>query len=477
MSTVDLQRPLSHTLSGWHSRPLSPKTTTGNGSFEMSTAAWGVMLACSVTAFITSAYLAWSAMTLSPVAGCSGGSVFDCEHVLHSRWSKVLSVPVSIPALLTHATVISLLLVNPVCTRLRQLRWGVIGLASVAAGGAAVWFIGLQVFALGHLCPYCLVAHAAGLILAGTFLWNHPVDRKAFRWIGAGGVGALAVLITLQATSEPPVTYQTIEYNSVPASIESGTDAGADADGTFFAPPASVSTSTAIHENFAQLGLSDLGIGSAAKFASVIINPASLLYGEVSAAPQESFKTVQVLGRVKLSTKDWPVVGNPDADIVFVEMFDYTCPHCQQTHKSLDAAREKFGERLAVIALPVPLDGKCNPTVRSTHASHSEACEIAKLSVAVWMVDRQKFAEFHDYLFESTPSYTDALNHASSLVDKAKLTDVLSGSVPSEYIQRHVQLYQQAGSGKIPKLLFSRTTTVGAVDSAQAMIDLINRNR
>ncbi|WP_404310134.1 vitamin K epoxide reductase family protein [Neorhodopirellula lusitana] len=471
MSTVDLHRPMPHSVWGWHGQSSARKTARHPRS-QVSTLAWSVMLTCSIVALTTSSYLAWSAMTSSPVAGCSGGSVFDCDHVLHSRWSKVLSVPVSIPAILTHASVIGLLLLRRLRPGLQRLRWVVIGMASLAAGGAAIWFIGLQLFALGHLCPYCLVAHAAGIVLAGTFLWSRVLNRQTLRWIGAASGSALAVMITIQLGTEPPASFETIEYESTPAVLEPNEGGADDAQNSLFAPPASASSQAALTE-----GLSMLNDASISQLAMALINPATLLHTEVSASETQPSKSIQVLGGIKLGTKDWPLVGAPDAEIVFVEMFDYTCPHCQKTHKSLDAARQQLGDKLAVITLPVPLDGKCNPTVRSTHASHSESCEIAKLAVAVWMVDRQKFAEFHDYLFEFTPTYSEAMSKASSTVDRTELTRVLSGPVPSDYISKHVQLYQKAGAGIIPKLLFSKTTTVGAVESPQAMIQLINQNR
>ncbi|MFM7298153.1 MAG: vitamin K epoxide reductase family protein, partial [Planctomycetota bacterium] len=45
------------------------------------------------TALLISGYLAWSAIRMQPVIGCSGSQLIDCEHVLNSHWSKVLGVP------------------------------------------------------------------------------------------------------------------------------------------------------------------------------------------------------------------------------------------------------------------------------------------------------------------------------------------------------------------------------------------------
>lgn len=487
MATVDLHSSVNR----YPQSSLRWRMPTSGAVPRIRVTAWWTMLACSVIALGTSSYLAYSSFTSSPVAGCSGGSVFDCGHVLHSRWSKVATVPVSVPAILTHISVIALLLFRPISLTWRRVRSGALGVAALTAGGAALWFLGLQVFALGHLCPYCIVAHIAGLVLAGTYLYSRPIHAPSLRYIGTAAAAGLAVLITLQVATEPPPTFEVIEHSAQPATF-SAPSAGESSEtfaapGVFeapsgdasakgkaidglFAPPESVSIN-----NEATRVINQITNFDPARFAMAIVNPAALLSAEVDAAT-DAPKTAEILGGVRLTTKDWPLVGKPDAEMVFVEMFDYTCPHCQRTHESLKAAEKHFGDRLAVIMLPVPLDGQCNPEIKSTHASHREACDLAKLAVAVWMVDREKFADFHSYMFESKPNYSQALSHASKMVDEAKLKSTLSGPTPTEYIQKHVQLYQRAGAGTIPKLLFPKTTTVGAVESSQSMIRLIEQH-
>ncbi len=436
------------------------------------------MFAASFTALISSAYLAWSSLTSSPVAGCSGGSVFDCSHVLHSRWSSVLSIPVSLPAMATHGLILSMLCWHATTARMSQIRWRVIGFAALLAGGAALWFTGLQIFAVGHLCKYCLVAHAGGLAVAAAFLLTHPVTTRALKWITLAATASLAGLIGLQFAAAPPQTFEVIEYDSQqPAVIDSaapgeGIDAG---DDELFAPPASANLQTSF-----QFDLEHFQSHSLPRFISAIANPASLLMAEVEPAapdvPATSQKPVAtILTSVKLHTDAWPLVGDPHAKMVLVEMFDYTCPHCQETHKSLVGAHQHFGDDLAVMVLPVPMDKSCNPTVQSTAPEHRDACGLAKLAIAVWLVDHAKFAEFHDYLFDTKPAYGDARAHADTLVDKSELERVLRSTVPSDYISKHVSLYKRAGSGTIPKLLFPRTTTVGSVASPQTMIDMINK--
>src|SRR5580704_8569963 len=173
-------------------------------------------------------------------------------------------------------------------------------------------------------------------------------------------------------------------------------------------------------------------------------------------------------GQVSLDIRHWPLLGKPDAKYVFVEMFDYTCPYCRATHQAVRGAMEHFGDDLAIIALPVPLDAACNRSVTQTAPEHAEACEIAKIAVAVWRVNRAKFAEFHSWLFDpsSRPTAADALQHAAQLVGENAIHDELNKPTAGSYVTRHVELYERVGSGSLPKILFSSTSVSGSVESA-----------
>lgn len=421
------------------------------------------MFACSSVALASSCYLAWASLTSSAVAGCGGGSIFDCSHVLHSRWASVLSVPVSIPAIATHILVLTMLLLNPISNQWKQAKWGMVGFAAFSAAAAGLWFIGLQVFGLGHLCQYCLLAHAAGLILAGVYLWNCPASKWTLYSAGGSAAAAISALIVLQVIVTPPNTHEVIQH---PAE-SSGTPSLDDA--LLFEPPqpqAWLNPKT-LNQRFFQLSTSIVSLA----------NPLSGLDTTLVLVPDDGpVKSALILGSLKLETHAWPLLGKKDAELVFVEMFDYTCEHCQRTHKALEGVREKYGDRLAIIALPVPIDGKCNPNVKITEASHAEACELAKLAIAVWSVDREKFAEFHSYLFTAKPKASDALTKAKGIVDAEKLTAMLKSELPTQYVAKHVAIYQKAGAGNIPKLMFPKTTSVGAIESTAVIVQLIEQN-
>ncbi|MEL7267531.1 MAG: vitamin K epoxide reductase family protein, partial [Planctomycetota bacterium] len=405
MASADLPRHPSWTHVTDGDAAALPAATRFNGG-TASRIIWAFMLLCSLVAVGVSVYLAWASLTSSKVAGCGGGSVFDCSHVLHSRWSTVLGMPVSIPAILTHLSVIAMLLWSPSHQRGQSIRWSMLTALALAAGGAALWFIGLQVFWLQHLCPYCLVAHTGGLVLMGLALWARPANMVSMPWVGSAAGICVAGLIVTQFANPEPQTYEVIaipetaqediaesdEFESFTAPAitpDSGDiDSSGDDDVFLFAPPSSSASNAAtpLADSLAMLqremmgGLCMITHPSIALIADVGSDAGAAAESSAKAATP-SGKKVRILNRIELNSTDWPLVGDPNATYVFVEMFDYTCPHCQQTHQTMTRLKKAMGGDLAVMTLPVPLNSRCNSAVKTNHSSHAEACELARLSI------------------------------------------------------------------------------------------------
>lgn len=89
-----------------------------------------------------------------------------------------------------------------------------------------------------------------------------------------------------------------------------------------------------------------------------------------------------------------PLLGKPEARHVLVEYFDYQCAACRMMSGYLEALIEKHPREVAVIVLPMPLDGECNAHAPSGK-SHPGACAIARTALAVWRVKPDAFASFH----------------------------------------------------------------------------------
>ena len=160
----------------------------------------------STVALGISTYLAWVAFNSTGVAGC-GGSLFDCDHVLSSRWSRLFDVPVGVGAA---ALYVGILLTLSFCRsnvseRSQLLAWRCLTCGSLAAGLAALWFVALQIFVIGHFCSYCLVAHACGLTIAATILWQSPLSgRSTAALSGVSLAGVLGLIGGQMLTPETP---------------------------------------------------------------------------------------------------------------------------------------------------------------------------------------------------------------------------------------------------------------------------------
>ena len=132
-----------------------------------------------------------------------------------------------------------------------------------------------------------------------------------------------------------------------------------------------------------------------------------------------------------------------------------------------------YGEDLAVIALPVPLERSCNDA--ASGSGHYGACELAKLSIAVWRIDQAKFKEFHNWMFESTRSTSEARAKAGQLVGAQALNRELALPHAANYILKHVDLYKKVGRGAVPKLMFPDATMSGQVSSTKTLCQTIER--
>jgi uncharacterized membrane protein len=207
-----------------HRWPLPLALAPGGGSVVPVSGrfTWSLRLLCCAALGVTG-YLAVTAMLAGEVAGCGGGAVWDCDLALHSRWSKVLTLPVSYPAFGLYAVMLTALSVcTPSAPRSRlRLAWGVVTAGALLSGLAAFWFIGLQIFAVGHLCIYCIAAHLCGLALCLAVLWKRPLGARTTRRLAGLGMMGVALLIAAQVFAAPPQTFKVEHYPSDVATNDS----------------------------------------------------------------------------------------------------------------------------------------------------------------------------------------------------------------------------------------------------------------
>jgi uncharacterized membrane protein len=173
---------------------------------------WTLRLLCGA-ALAISGYLTWVALNKSDVAGCRG-SVFDCDHVLSSRWSMWFAAPVAMGAVGLYALAIVALGFCGANASEFQRRFALptITVCGLAAGLSAIWFVSLQVLAIGHFCSYCLAAHACGLLIATLIIWKRPLGTSRTAAFSTCSVACVSVLIGGQLLTPPPPAFH-IEYH------------------------------------------------------------------------------------------------------------------------------------------------------------------------------------------------------------------------------------------------------------------------
>lgn len=468
-----------------------------------------------------SSYLGWAALTSSKVVGCSSGELFDCSHVLQSKWSTSFGIPVGVLAAGLYLTTLACLTVLSTvkANRVQMIAKGALIVCATSAAFAALWFIGLQLLVVERLCQYCLAAHTCGLLLAGLVIWKLNLGELRTTLLATVALVGFAALATGQIMSEEPDTF-VIETHTPIESTDENDESGEDAGELFSAPGfeddlsmneqqmnGQINNRSIVDEENVsavaekkQLGNHGINNSVSGQFivsmsqmlagSQIMISAPATRIGNPTNEPtvqddddnidkdEKERRIVSVNGgRLKLDAAQWALAGSADADLIFVEMFDYTCPHCRENHRSIKGAIDRLGgDKVAVLAMVTPLNARCNNTVQSTNSQHAEACELANISLALWRVDREKFAEFHDWLFEgNTPSAAAARAKAESLVDKEKLAKELGGTLVGKYVAKHVDFYKRLGSGTVPKLLFPGTTVTGKVGSVDSLVQIINQ--
>jgi hypothetical protein len=184
-------------------------------------------------------------------------------------------------------------------------------------------------------------------------------------------------------------------------------------------------------------------------------------------------------GKFRLNPSELPDLGSASATNYIVSLFDYTCIHCRALHPVLKEAQERYRGRLSIVTLPTPLDAACNPLIMITAPANQDACEYARISLAVWHARRETFTEFDDWLFSppAPPPVGEVRSRAEALVGKEALEESLKSSWVAHQLQVDISLYQAnvraVHDGRLPQLNIGDAITHGAIESQENLSQLI----
>lgn len=271
---------------------------------------------------------------ISSIVGCGGEG--DCAQVMGGVWSEWFHLPVTLLAGLVYAAIFCLTL-----PRTQQIL-GRAGDQLLAAGGvilaaAAAYFLSILYLVEKAHCPWCLGLHITGMTVAGLIL-TCCRGQGVMGAAGLTGFAAMVILATGQIWGPKPQTFLiTADSTDAPAAPE------------------------------------------------VTTGPRVISFFDGSL-------------NLKYDASALPLLGSPSAKVVLVEFFDYTCGSCRELAGDLRELKKKWPDTFAVIALPAPLNRACNSWLKENVRDHPGACELAKLSLALWKAKPGAFSEFHDYL-------------------------------------------------------------------------------
>jgi uncharacterized membrane protein len=331
-----------------------------------------IIIILALIALALSGYLAWSSWQQSKLLGCGGEGGANCEEVISTRWGKWFGIPIGAGGVVVYGAI---LIVSYLMRKQASLKqWLTLIFFSVLASASALWFIGLQIFEIKSYCYYCMAVHACGLTIAAIVLNKAPFKRLNSRSASiavAAAIASVAVIAAGQLYAGRDSNYQS---PSVPEPVQTQ-------------PQVSV--------------------------------------------PQEIPANREVIldkGKIWFSLKDFPFVGSGNTTNYVAHFFDYTCPACRKFHPTLRGAHQTYINETTLVMIPVPLDAACNPAVKETAYMHQNACEYAKIGLAIWKISPQSYENYDQFIFHDQlpPSVDAARELADHLAGKDAMDRELS---------------------------------------------------
>lgn len=492
-------------------------------------------------AFLITSYLAWHAMREEAVAGCTAGSGAGCDMVLSSSWSRWINLPVSVAGLGCYSAL-------AVCTSLigftrpQVSRWidTAVVMLSILAAGASIWFLALQAIAIGEFCPYCIVVDVTGIALGALAVWSVVNNRSSTNSRQSPGAGVMAlratmpgvprvtplkvsqsplgpsitaalggaalllcVLIVGQVAFRKPVHELRTVALDMPINMTSAN--GIDTTSSDVSPDAQTHVAMRVDaDSKAEDGDSQVEPGdSTATSNGADSEEASndsetttdekpkpaVAKSEPAEAPQPKGRSrlVKFLGgKLTLDTYQYPILGDPEAPHVMVELLSYDCPHCRKMHSTMQRGLRRYGNQMAILVLPVPMETKCNPLITDPKASHTGACTTARMSLAVARIKPGAFRSFHDFLMEDeekVPTQAKSVGKAYSMVDSVKLRKLTNGDDLNKQVAKIVELFgtlmkQNSGNKQfgLPIQIMGDEVMSGSVEDAEDVYKAWEKN-
>lgn len=362
-----------------------------------------ISIVLALLGFLVTAYLSMQSLSAeAAVAGCGGNS--GCEAVLSSRWAKLGPVPVSVLGALTYLVVLLGLGARMGSKGYSPMGDRMLWVTPPLLIVAAIWFTGVQLLHVRAVCPFCMTSHAIGLTLALVLVFG--------------------VMRTTIARPKPPLMIGFLA-------------GGALIIGQLAIPPGEQAVATAANPFVDQDG--DAVINGQRHIS---------LFG----------------GALQFTLDEVPYLGESDARQVVAVVFDYACPHCKALHKMLDEAIAQDPSRFVMVPVPLSIHEDYNPYIASDDARFVDSETLARISLSVAAIDREKWVAFDRWLFDGQgdafPRSThDATMKAIELIGDIDYKEQMNNGGHDEAVKRNIELLSLLPEDK---RFIPITTTPGA---------------
>lgn len=400
----------------------SERERSADQADELQLGAWfQIVRGLLVFASFITAYLAMISLAAGGQApGCGPGS--NCDKVLSSPWAYWLGIPVALPGLGLYGA----FLFSTFLLKLDQLEkakrvLNMLTLCSFAILGAAVWFVGLQAVVIKAFCMYCCTAHVLASLAAIFFLTNANRIGACIsvRLNLAGGISVAVALVALIALVQIMAPTNRLEPKIV------------------------------------KLG--------------ELTNSANLKLFPIPGSD------------LQLKVDHLPLMGSHEAPCRIGLLFDYTCPDCRKQHGYIRKAVEKFDGKLSCLMIPMPLDKNCNNLIEETYPVQIDACEYAKICLAVHQVAADKYDSFDRWLFsdiDEKKELNEVRKYAAELAGAEKLEKALYSEALQKQLKQNILVYKlnyKKSNSVIPQTIVHDHVIFGLSESAEKLQSELQR--
>jgi hypothetical protein len=169
---------------------------------------------------------------------------------------------------------------------------------------------------------------------------------------------------------------------------------------------------------------------------------------EPPATEPQRERIVKLLGgKLTLNTYQHPIIGSPEAPHIVVELVSYDCKHCRKLNPFIHKALERYGDQVAVIVMPFPMEKSCNP--KWPGESHAGACGMARRACAIAQLNPRAFAKFHDFLMsggDKPPTTEKVVPKANGLVNRDQLRQKIGSPEIKKQVDNYVNLFYELQS-------------------------------